>query len=263
MIDEEFKKDVFELVKKQITKGYYEDENTVVHMECILTVLANEYAEVFVNVAVNDTSGLDTYNFIKDNDLFQKAINANYSLYKESEISLMPIDYLFLQSVKTYLLYHIMETVLGCMMSLHYNQSKFYERLQIIVAEQYILSLELNNLISDSKLKDISVQYNKDIEDVMLNFPLDDKDITECITRNRNYTKEELVLDARYAYIDNYIMKKTPNAIVVVEEFSKLSRYIQYKLNTILNFNASMYLTEKYNINIVDLKEFIEKKNNE
>ena len=59
--------------------------------------------------------------------------------------------------------------------------------------------------------------------------------------------------------MDKYIMQKTPVLVYPMEDtFKDFSEFGKYESYTILNYNSMFYLADKYNLNILDLKNFIE-----
>lgn len=257
----EIRANVKEIVKEIMKKGFVKEENSVVHMEAISCVLIRSFFEEFVNVAIADETGVDTYEFLYKTDFMQEVVNENYGMYGELSVKLSELDNLFLRTVQNYLMYHAMETALAALMHTEsVNQDILFKKLQILTAEQYCLIGENLKLVSETSLGNIVEIYNKNVEEAMLKFPLNLKDLeseTQGVTRIFN--KEEIERDARFSFMDKYIMQKTPVLVYPMEDtFKDFSEFGKYESYTILNYNSMFYLADKYNLNILDLKNFIE-----
>lgn len=256
----EIRANVKEIVKEIMSKGFVKEENSVVHMEAISCVLIRDFFEEFVNVAIQDETGIDTYEYLHKVDFMQEVVNENYGLYGEESVKLSELDNVFLRTVQNYLMYHAMETALAALLQTEgVTQDILFKKLQILTAEQYCLIGENLKLVSETTLGNAVEVYNKAVEETMLKFPLDVNDLeSETQGMTRIFNKDEIELDARFSFMDKYIMQKTPVLVYPMEDtFKDFSEFGKYEIYTILNYNSMFYLADKYNLNILDLKNFI------
>lgn len=235
------------------------EQCTVTQLEAIMVTLSLNYAEELMAIVVNDTVGTEIYHAIEDFDLLQETINMNYTLFGEKEVRLNLIDKLFVETNEAFWLHYIMETAIGVLMQLPSNSPNIYQRMQILVAEQLVLEEKLHNNLSSSKLNILYNRYVKVMQDSMKNIAIDEKDLDYD---EKVYTREEVVLDLKYSAMSEYLAEHSSELQIPISKYvENIGKIGMYEIARIMNYSAVLYLSYRYNVNVLDLRKFLKEQN--
>lgn len=258
MTDNEIKAKVEKILQQNESEGI---ENTsVLRVEAIMVTLTLDYAESLMTLAVSDPVGTELYHCIDESDLLQESVNMNYKLYGEPNIHMNLIDRLFLDASSAFWTHYVMETGIGLLTQMPKNTPNQYQKMQILVAEQYVLEEKLHNEIMNTKLKMFYQAYTRVMEKSLDNFDLN---VTDIKFDDSVYTREEIIKDLKYSAIAEYLSDNAENLQLPLDGYvNNISAIGKYELPRIMNYSSILYLSNRFNINVLDLKDMIKENQN-
>ena len=233
---------------------------TVTQLEAIMVTLSLNYAEELLEVVVNDTVGTETYESINSFDLLQETINMNYTLFGEKEVKLNLIDKTFIETSESFWMHYIMETAISVLVQMPKSSPNLYQRMQILVAEQLVVEEKVHNSLMKSPLDILYKKYMQVMDTCLHNLKLDDDKVDYDSTV---YTKEEVILDLKFGAVADYLAKHSGELQIPIADYvENLGEIGMYEIARIMNYSAVLFLSYRYNVNVLDLRNFIKEHSN-
>lgn len=233
---------------------------TVTQLEAIMVTLSLDYAEELLEVVINDTVGTQIYECINSFDLLQETVNMNYRLFGEQGVKINLIEKTFIETSESFWMHHIMETAISVLVQMPQSSPNLYQRMQVLVAEQLVLEEKLHNSLEKSPLNILYNSYMKIMDLSLHNVDIDEDNIEYDYTV---YTKEEVILDLKYSAMADYLAKHSGELQIPIEGYVKnLGEIGMYEVSRIMNYSAVLFLSYRYNVNVLDLRKFINEHSN-
>ena len=77
------------------------------------------------------------------------------------------------------------------------------------------------------------------------------------------YTKEEVILDLKFGAVADYLAKHSGELQIPIADYvENLGEIGMYEIARIMNYSAVLFLSYRYNVNVLDLRNFIKEHSN-
>ena len=153
-----------------------------------------------------------------------------------------------------------METAISVLVQMPKSSPNLYQRMQILVAEQLVVEEKVHNSLMKSPLDILYKKYMQVMDTCLHNLKLDDDKVDYDSTV---YTKEEVILDLKFGAVADYLAKHSGELQIPIADYvANLGEIGMYEIARIMNYSAVLFLSYRYNVNVLDLRNFIKEHSN-